>query len=218
MRFKWPHVLPAFAGLAFCGLAQGGSIILTGSITQSTADTGVPATQNLSLNNIADGDAYTAQLSFNAGINMPGTFSLTSLSFIDSTAGATETAFISGSLTITQVGAIDQFDVLGCLADCALGNQFALEFSIPALQLNSSVAASAIPALLPMDLLEDDGSTDIQGSVQQFTYQGPVSAKPEPGVLCLVGVSLLTIGAVRRKLRTPVSLTKRPAAASGERS
>ena len=199
----WKNLAAALAVLSFCGLGHAATIILTGTITQSTADTGVPAVQNLSLNNIADGDGYSVQLNSSGGIDLPAMYSLTSLSFTDAAAGAMESSFVSGSLTLTQSGATDAFSVLGCLASCALGNQLALEFSIPAAQVNSIATAAAIPALLPMDLLEDGGDTDIQGTVHLYSYSGPAAGAPEPGTLCLAAIALLAIGAARRKVTRP---------------
>jgi hypothetical protein len=187
------------AMLCYTTLAGATSIVLSGTITQSPADSGVPAVNNPSLNNIADGDAYTVTLSFTNSITMPGAYMLDSALFTDMVASASESAFTSVSLTITQSGATDQFSVLGCLANCAVGNQLALEFAVPAADLNAASPAAPIPALLPMDLLEDDGNTDIHGTISSYSYQGTAANAPEPATFALVGLSLIAIGAVRRR-------------------
>ncbi len=196
----WRITAAALAVLSFGGAADGATITLSGTITQSTADTSVPAVQNATLNSIADGDVYTALLSFGAAVEAPGMYNLIGLSFTDAMTGAAESAFLSGSLTMAQTGGSDEFSVLGCLADCALGNEIELEFTLPAAELNSNGAATEIPGLPPLDLLEDGGSTDIQGTVQSYSYQGSTSGIPEPGALCLAGISLVAFGAARRKL------------------
>lgn len=110
-----------------------------------------------------------------------------------------ESGFISGSVTIAQSGAVDQFSVLGCLIDaatCVLGNELDLNFQIPAAQLNQAgVTAQAIPGLLPLDLLEDGGNTDIQGSVTGDSY----AAVPEPSTFGLFGIAIGGYMLIRRR-------------------
>jgi len=218
---KLTRVRYAIVVSLLCFAAPGGAstIAVSGVITQSTADTGVPAMNNPALNNIADGDTYIANLSVTGSVTGPGAYNLAGLAFADTAAGASETGFISGSMTIAQTGTTDQFSVFGCLTNCATGNQLALEFSLPAAALGASGFTAPIPALLPMDLLEDDGNTDIQGTVSTYNYQGPgtdngpgtgtgpgpgtgtgpATDAPEPASFVLAGLSLITIGAARRR-------------------
>lgn len=179
----------------------GSTIAVTGVITQSTADTAIPAVGNPSLNNIADGDTYVVTMSFNGQILSPGSYNLTSTQFTDTSKVAAENGFVSGALVVSQSGGADQLSVLACLSDCSLGNQLALEFSIPASQIGSGGAASSIPGLLPMDLLEDDGSTDIQGNVLSYSQKVSRTGAPEPASLVLVALSLIAIGSVRGMAR-----------------
>jgi len=196
----------AFLLLISCTALQATTITIQGTINQSTADSGTPAVNNPSLNNIADGDAYTVTLTFSGPVTAPGTFALTSVLFSDPTAPASESAFISGSMTITQSAGNDQFSVLGCLIDassCLLGNELDLNFMIPDPQLlQTGVSAQPIPALLPLDLLEDDGNTDIHGTVSSYSYAAD-SAVPEPSTLGMFGAALasLTILGLRSKQR-----------------
>jgi hypothetical protein len=75
--------------------------------------------------------------------------------------------------------------LLACLSTgsaCDQGNQLDANFQIPAVQLNAkNWTGQAIAGLLPLDLLEDDGATDIQGSVSV------VSSVPEPAQIWLLG-------------------------------
>jgi hypothetical protein len=179
------------------------TIVVGGTITQSTQDGTGPAVNNPSLNNIMDGDAYTLSLVFTGSITGPGTYTnFTSADFTDLTNPADESSFISQSLVITNSGGVDTISDLVCLpTDCLSGNQLALNFMIPAGSLNgTSVAASSVLFLTPMDLLEDDGSTDIQGTVTSYSYQS-VGVTPEPASFVLCGSGLLALGLVgfRRK-------------------
>lgn len=196
--------MPRFVAiaLAIAGAAaavRADAITISGNITQ---DAGGNASANPGLNSIVFGDAYNVTLNFSGTIASPGTYSLTSILFSDPAAGASESAFISGSMTITQAGAVDQFSVLGCLIDsvtCLLGNELDLNFQIPAAQLNQAgVTAQAIPALLPLDLLEDGGSTDVQGSVTGYSYAA-ASTVPEPSTIGLLGCALAGLIAIRIK-------------------
>jgi hypothetical protein len=183
-----------------CGVTYASAITVGGAITQDTQDVGIPAVANPGLNNILDGDSYSTVLNFSGDITLPGTYALTSILFTDAAAGASEAAFVSGSMTIVQSAGVDQFSVLGCLIDastCLLGNELDLNFQIPAAQLNDTgVTAQFIPSLLPLDLLEDGGSTDIQGTVTSYSYAG-TSTVPEPSTWGLIGASLLGLMAVR---------------------
>ena len=195
-------------GLAVCGLASVADadvIAFGGKITQSTPDGTGPAVNNPSLNNVQDTQAYTVTLLFPGTITMPGTYNLTgsSLTFNDPSAPASETAFGSISLTITANGGFDEFSLLACLTSgsgCPAGNQLDANFKIPAAMFNSqNVAAIGLDFPHPLDLLEDDGTTDIQGSIT--TYSGPASASavPEPSSLALLACFLAALIAVNRR-------------------
>jgi hypothetical protein len=100
---------------------------------------------------------------------------------------------------------MDEFSLLGCLSTgsgCLLGNQLDLNFMIPSSSLNlGSVVASAVPLLTPLDLLEDDGTTDIQGSVTSYSYSPPSTAPvPEPSTLIMLGGGLAMLTVLRRRL------------------
>jgi hypothetical protein len=175
---------------------------VTGVVTQDLADAGATAVANPSLDNVADGDPFTVTLTFSGDITAPGgPFTLTSMLFSDSTAGASEGAFISGSMTITDVTGMDQFSVLGCLVDpvsCSQGNELDLNFQIPSAGLNQTgVSAQFIPALLPLDLLEDGGNTEIQGSLSGYSYASTAQV-PEPSTVLLFAASLAGLLAPRR--------------------
>jgi hypothetical protein len=186
--------------------ARGAAITLTGTITQSTADLGTTAAANSALNNIQDGDAYSVVLNFAGTIASPGTFPLTSIVLTDLTSPVTESAFISGSLTLSESSGVDTFSVLGCLIDsatCLLGNQLTLNLQIPSSSLTQSgVSAQGVPGITPsMDLLEDDGATDIQGTIASYSQPTGSSAVPEPStaMLMVLGAGFLVGTAVRRR-------------------
>ena len=50
----------------------------------------------------------------------------------------------------------------------------------------------------PLDLLEDDGITDIHGSIATYSYAGPVSAIPKPSPAVLLGGVLAALAAASR--------------------
>ena len=194
------YLVPVVLVMAVC--AYGGSITVTGVVTQDLADAGATAVANPGLNNVFDGDPFTVTLNFSGDITAPGgPFTLTSVLFNDPTAGASEGAFISGSMTITEVTGMDQFSVLGCLVDpvsCFQGNELDLNFQIPSAGLNQTgVSAQFIPALLPLDLLEDGGDTEIQGSLSGYSYASTAQV-PEPSTTLLFAVSLAGLLAPRR--------------------
>ncbi|MGA3025684.1 MAG: PEP-CTERM sorting domain-containing protein [Bryobacteraceae bacterium] len=214
LRRKWNGLIAAATLLFSIGFVtvpvHAGTITITGTMTQDTADVGSPAVANPSLNNILDGDSYSVTLNFAGTLTGPVTDDpLVSASFSDASAGALENGFFPGSLTnvtIVQSAGFDQFTVLACLIDnsvnCESGNQLALNFQIAAASLNGTVVtASAIPSLLPLDLIEDGGNTDIQGTVTGYSYSasGGGSPVPEPATLGLVGAAILGLIAARRR-------------------
>jgi hypothetical protein len=209
MQLSVPLVIKvlAIAMLAsgFPAVALADQITFSGSITQSTPDGTGPAVNNPSLNNISDLQAYTVTLIFAGSITAPGNYNLTgsSLTFSDPAAPATETGFSSISLAITGNGDFDEFSLLACLATgggCAAGNQLDANFTILATMLNSQgVAAIGLDQPHPLDVLEDEGTTDIQGSITAYT--GPASAVPEPSSIMLLGCVLTALVAANRRLR-----------------
>jgi hypothetical protein len=209
-RSYWALGLAILVCLAVPAYAD--TITVGGAITQSPSDSGTPAVNNPSLNGMTDGDAYTVTLSFTGSITAPGTYNLAtglsgaSLAFSDATASASETAFdyANSSLSITETAGVDYFTLLGCLTtgtSCATGNELDLYFNIPAGNLNSqNVTASATPLLTPpLELLEDDGATNVFGTATTYSYTAP--AVPEPGSLLLAGLGLLALALVRVAIR-----------------
>jgi len=174
--------------LACCAAASAGTIVISGTITQSVSDGTGPAANNTALNGIADGDPFTLMLAV-PGTLGTGTFAPSSLLFSVPAAPASESGFSSLSLTITASGANDIFSLLGCLntgSGCAAGNELTANFRIPAALLNAAnVAATGLDQPHPMDLLEDDGTTDIQGSIMGY------SSVPEPSAVLLCCGGLL---------------------------
>jgi len=178
------------------------TITINGLITQDLTVSGATAVANNSLNAIRNGDQFTVALTFAGSIATPGTYALTSVLFNDAAASASEGAFISGSMTITDTAGMDQFSVLGCQIDpvtCGLGNQLDLNFEIPDTQLHQTgVTAQAVPLLLPLDLLEDNSNTEIQGSIGGYSYPGGAQV-PEPSTFALIAAAGLSLTA-RNKL------------------
>ncbi|MBZ5631996.1 MAG: hypothetical protein LAO55_02605 [Acidobacteriia bacterium] len=157
------------------------------------------------MNNVADGDSYIVTLGFPTSITGSGAFNPlagATLAFLDSTASVNENSFGAVSLTVSADGSFFDFSLLGCVttgSGCLVGNQLAVNFKIPTAMLNSqNVAAQSIPALTPLDLLEDDGVTDIQGTVDTYSYAGAVSTVPEPSSALLLGCALAGLVAVNR--------------------
>jgi hypothetical protein len=196
LRAGWGLV----AALAACGAAGQASseeITFGGTITQSTQDGTGPAVNNPSLNGIKDGDFYTVTLDFPGSLTLPGAFDPlagATLTFLDTAAGASESASNLISLSVLPDASFADISLLGCLSTgsaCDLGNELDANFEIPAVQLNSRTwNGQAISGLLPLDLLEDDGATDIHGSVSAIA---PV---PEPAQIWLLGA--VTMGALWR--------------------
>ena len=191
------------AALVVCGLAnvaEADTITFGGLISQSTPDGTGPALNNPTLNNIKDLQPFSVALTFPGSITAPGTYSGSTLAFSVPLAPASETSFSSISLTITANGSNDVFSLLGCLSSgsgCGAGNQLDANFEIPAAMLNSqNVAAVGLDQPHPLDLLEDDSTTDIQGSITSYSQ----TSTPEPSSVALVGC-VLTLAAVNRRLR-----------------
>ena len=195
--------IPMLASLVFINLAAADTISFSGLVTQSTSDGTGPAVNNPSLNSVTDGDHYVVTLDFGGSINAPGTFSLAgaTLALVDDTASppVSESNFDSVSLSVVPDTGNFDLSMLGCLSTgsgCLIGNELAVNFSIPAIGLNGqNITAQTIFGLSPaLDLLEDDGVTDIQGTVNSYSYTGAVSSTvPEPAAIvpmCFVLVLL----------------------------
>jgi len=184
-------VLFLFGICYLTGQLHADTISLGGTITQSLADSGETAINNPALNNIVDGDTFQVLMNFSGAVGGPGNASLTSVEFEDTTVSAIENGFISGTLAIDSAPPDYQLFVVACLTtqpDCGQGNELLLSFQIPISGLNlAGVTAGTIANLSPsLDLLEDDGNTEIQGSITQYTYRtsGPAQA-PEPSTFAL---------------------------------
>jgi hypothetical protein len=201
---------PWLVAVLFCGAnltaLHADTMTFSGTINQSVQDGTGPAVNNPALNNIPDDAPYTVSLTFNGSINSPGVYDLLDLNASFASGGAVENNFNSASVIVTQSGGFDQINALLCLASgsgCNQGNDLSLSFMIPAAQLNGdNVSAQQSSGLLPLDLLEDDGVTDIHGSLTNYSYSPPgtVSAVPEPSSIILLA-SLVTIAIVQARRR-----------------
>lgn len=192
--------------LAFLGCAatlRADTFTIEGAINQSTQDGSGPASNNPSLNNIHDGSAYVVTLNFLGAIAIPGTYNLMApdVSFRVASDGALESSFDSVSVTVAQFAGFDEISILACLTSgsaCNQGNELDLNFTILAGDLNrQNAAAQQTPNLLPLDLLEDDGVTDIHGIVTGYSYT-PVGEVPEPLSVTLLGTCLIAAGCIAR--------------------
>lgn len=200
--------LVAAAICGFANVAAANVIAFSGQITQSTQDGTGPAINNPALNLIADGDDFTVTLSFAESISSPGTYPLTltgtGMIFQDPAAPAIENLFVSAGLTVSPDlnPLYDDISLLGCLSSgsgCAVGNQLDANFGIPVPGLNSqNITATGLDQPHPLDLLEDDGTTDIQGSITEYSNSGPV---PEPSLMALVGALTALIAANRKQIK-----------------
>jgi hypothetical protein len=190
--------------LVLAKAAVAGAITFSGLISQSTADGTGPAVNNPALNNIGDFDNYVVTINSQGQILSPGLYNTPdlTLSFVDAGAGASETAFNSVSVSVVVDGSFFDISVLGCLStgsSCNTGNELDANFRIANTDLGSSNAqAFAIPALNPsLDLLEDDGVTDIQGSATNFANAGV----PEPGTIAMATIGLAALAGAKMRSR-----------------
>ena len=207
-RFHLALGLAAVASLIAATPLYADSMSFTGTITQSIEDGTGPAVNNPALNQAHDGESVVVTWAFPGSITSPGTYSLpgSSLLFDLPAAGVVESDFVSESLTITQAGGLDFFSLLGCLSTgsaCNQGNELTLNFAIASTLINSAKApAQAIGGIVPLDLLEDDGATDIQASLQTYSYQ--ISAVPEPSAFYILAAAIAIVVSARiRNRATP---------------
>ena len=186
--------------LALCPAVRASTLLLGGSITQSTADGTGPAVSNNALNNIVDGQTFQVTLTSATPISAPGFYDLTGSSLVFSvpSAMASEERFGVTSLSLTQDGGYLDFSLYGCIADadCSIGNALSASFSIPAGSLGGSdVATTGLDEPHPFELLEDDGVTDLHGSIGTYSNTALVTT-PEPASSVLVGSALLGTAAL----------------------
>jgi hypothetical protein len=204
-------LLRFLAILTVCGLsnvAVADIITIQGLITQSPSDGGVPAMNNPTLNLVADGDAYTVILNFTGSLGFPSPshFLTGTLTFNDITHPlATENGFSTINITVAADGSFADFSLLGCLVTgggCGIGNELSASFQIPSAGVHSqNVMATGLDQPHPFELLEDDGGTDIHGSISSYSYTS-ASPVPEPSSLVLLGSAFAALGLARRKRST----------------
>lgn len=177
------------------------TLTIGGTINQSIDNGTGPAVNNQDLNKILNGDSYIFSLIFEGSITAAGRYDLTGSAVLFSVPerGVIEDSFNLVSLTIAQFGNLAQFSVLACLTTgsaCNQGNELELNFLIPFANLNDrNIAAQGVPNLLPLDLLEDDGVTDIHGLITDYSYTGV----PEPSAIVFVGSGLILVVLKRHK-------------------
>ena len=208
--------------LATCGVLyllapplQADLVSFTGVINQSVQDGTGPAANNPAINSILDGDVYRVTVNFTGSISSTGTYALTgaSATFLDVTQSVTETMFAPDPasscgvisaicLVVTPDGAFDDISVLACLSSgsgCSAGNQLDALFKIPSGSLiGTNISAQSIFGLTPMDLLEDDGVTDIKGTVTTWSNNS-VSAVPEPSTIWVLASLLAPLAWIRKR-------------------
>lgn len=208
--------LPAllFFSCVFAATAPASTITLTGSVTQSTVDGTGPALSNPSLNNITDGEIFTLTLSPATDFTGPGLYVLTgsSLVFVVPAASATEGNFDVITLAVNRNGSFDDFSLLACLTatDCTSGNELTANFRIAAANIDgTAVPVTDLDQPHPLDLLEDDGTTDLHASISTYTNTAQ-SLLPEPNFLPLCALASLVLTISRRLPGTNSSARRNP--------
>lgn len=189
-------------------------ITFGGQITQSTADGTGPASNNPALNGISDGDPFTVTVTLPGTVSGLGSYNPlpgATVAFTD--ASISETAFASAFLTVSADADPSLYDIsfLACLSTgsgCNVGNSLSANFAVAAADFGSaSASAGAIAGLYPpVDLLEDDGITDIQGTVTNFSN----APEPSAAFAAILGLTCcLALKARRRKVFSQAHLLTR---------
>jgi len=188
----WKHALSL---LILSATLRAGPILLTGIVTQSTVDGTGPAMNNPSLNQMTDGQAFTLELDFSGLISGAGSYALSAGTFSVPAVAAQETGFNTLQLLVTESAGVDVFSLLGCLdsgSGCYVGNELTANFSIPSAQIDAmNVPATGLDEPHPLDLLEDDGTTDIHADISSYSSvtEPPTVPEPSTGLLALTGLA-----------------------------
>lgn len=162
--------------LVFAIGATADTITLSGSLFSVSLG---PAAFNPSLNGAQFGDQFIVQFTVTPPLASPGVYAITSASFTDLTASATETGIDTGTLNISASGSDFVFSGFACVqaGNCSTGNELDLNFSVPQSLLLSAASTTSVPGLKDFELLEDDGATDLIGSLTSYqTVPEPSSA------------------------------------------
>ena len=189
--------------------ASASTVSIGGFITQSTPDGTGPALNNPSLNNIIDLQPYTLTLVTPTDITGPGFYTLTGSSLIFSvpSAPATETLFGATSLSVAADGSFADFSLFACVTsgDCGTGNSLSASFQVPlGAVAGLDVAATGQDQPHPFELLEDDGVTDLHGSISTYSNTAQVvTPEPSTGSLALLSLLVGTIFFSVRNHRLP---------------
>jgi hypothetical protein len=114
-----------------------------------------------------------------------------------------ETNFALISLSVTTAGAnLDNLSLLGCIAGTDCGSDFlTANFQIQDSALHlPNIAVTPLDQPHPLDLLEDGGTTDIQGVTTIYSYTSTsTTAAPEPSTMLLLGSAVAVLGAIYRR-------------------
>ena len=195
---------PRFGTLIFllglCAGARASTLTVSGTITQSAVDGTGPAVHTPALNDIVDGQSFQVTLASATPINAPGFYDLAGSSLIFSVPGAaaSEGNFGAISLSLVQDGGYLDFSVYGCVADadCSIGNALSASFSVPAGSLGGmEVGVIGLDGPHPFELLEDEGITDLHGSISLYSNTALVTT-PEPASGVLMATALLGTAAL----------------------
>jgi hypothetical protein len=165
--------------LFFVTAGSADTITLSGSLFSVSLG---PSIFNPSLNSAQFGDEFMLQFTVVPSLAGPGVYSMTGASFTDVTASASETAIQSGTLSVSAAGSDLVFSGFACVqsGSCSTGNELDLNFSIPQSLLISSASTMSVFGLKDFELLEDDGATDLIGSLTRY------QAIPEPSSALLI--------------------------------
>jgi len=195
MKSVWSVFSAIFVVCCLAVFVNADTITFSGTITQPQDNTN-PAANNPALSNILLGDAYSVTVELSGSITAAGFYDLTgsTLIFSDPVAPASESDFGTITLNVASNGIFYDISLLGCVnsgSGCAVGNQLSASFEILATDLNAfGASATGLDQPHPLDLLEDDGSTDIHASIDTYSYTRSTSQVPEPSSLVLIGSAL----------------------------